>query len=170
MSKKSSKTNWKCMTPSISAGEWLKALGIAAVMGLLACAAVFLLPSGTDDAQLPVVINRVMTSTPSTCFSVGGRYYDWIELVNLEDTAVSLEGWRLSDDPDLRGGFVFGDVTLPGRGSLIVYCDEDPNGEAGGEVFCGFKLDSNGELLLLADKSQRRVQALDVPAMAASDV
>ena len=170
MSKKSSKTNWKRMPPSISAGEWLKALGIAAVMGLLACAAVFSLPSGTDDARLSVVINRVMTSNPSTCFSVGGRYYDWIELVNLEDTAVSLEGWRLSDDPDLRGGFVFGDVTLPGRGSLIVYCDEDPNGEDGGEVFCGFKLDSNGELLLLADKGQRRVQALDVPAMAASDV
>ena len=31
---KKGKTNWQRMTPSIPAGEWLKALGIAAAMGL----------------------------------------------------------------------------------------------------------------------------------------
>ena len=58
---KKGSTDWKRMTPRISPGEWLKALGIAVAMGLLACAAVFLLPAElSEDNALPVVINRLM--------------------------------------------------------------------------------------------------------------
>ena len=167
--KKSSKTNWKRMTPSIPAGEWLKALGIAAAMGLLACAAAFLLPSGADDAQLPVVINRVMTSNPAACFSVDGEYYDWIELENVSGAPVDLKGWKITDEADIRSAYEFrGGALAPGESKLI-YCAEAPEGYAGDEVFTGFALSNNGELLVLADPWQH-ISALEVPALGKKDV
>lgn len=167
---KKGKTNWKPMTPRISPGEWLKTLGIAAAIGLLACAAVFLLPSqsGGGDA-LPVVINRLMTSNPAACYSVDGEYYDWIELLNVSDHPVDLAGWKLSDDADLRGAFVFsGGVLNPGE-SLRVYCDDAPEDYAGDEIFTGFSLSHDGELLVLADP-QQRLATLDVPVLGRKDV
>lgn len=172
MSKKHSKGNtlWRPIPPHIGPGEWLKALAIAAAMGLLAWAAVFLLPSDLGDgAPLPLVINRVMTSNPAACYSVDGEYYDWLELLNVSDAPVDLRGWKLSDDADLRDAFVFTSGTLAPGGSLRVYCDQAPEGYAGDEIFTGFSLSNNGELLVLSDPSQH-ISALDVPALGKKDV
>ena len=101
----------------MSAADKLRGLALAALIAVLAWAGYALLPAA-HEATSPVVIHRVMTSNPSVCYSVKGRYYDWLELVNLTDAPVSLRGWKLADTLDLREAFVFGDVTLPGRGSL----------------------------------------------------
>ena len=154
----------------MTAGDWLRLAALAAVIAALAWAGVALLPDRADAVDSPVVINRVMTANPSVCFPVKGRYYDWLELVNTSDDAVCLKGWKLADTADLRGAFAFGDITLPGRGSLIVYCDDAPEGFEGSQVFCGFRLSSDGELLVLSDGGERLAQTLSVPAMGASDV
>ena len=162
---------WRRAGHPVSGGDWLRFLALAASIAALAWAAVaFLPPENASGETSPVVINRVMTSNPSACFSVDGEYYDWLELSNLSDDPVSLKGWRISDDVDLRGAFEFGDITLPGGGSLIVHCAPRPGDYDGGEVFCGFRLDSDGELLALSDDRRQLVQVLDVPAMAASQV
>lgn len=162
---------WRRAGRPFSAGDWLRLCALAAIIAALAWVGARWLPSEGGAVQpSPIVINRVMTSNPSACFSVKGEYYDWIELVNTSSESVSLEGWRLSDDIDQRGAFAFGDVTLPGYGSLIVYCAPRPEDFGGSEVFCGFKLDADGELLALSDARRQLVQALDVPAMAASQV
>ena len=148
--------------------------GLTLVFALIMAAGAWVaraLPGAGATAAAPsVVINRVMSTNPSACFSVKGRYYDWIELVNLSDEAVALTGWKLSDTADQRGAFAFDDVTLPGRGSLIVYCDDAPEGLEDRYVFCGFRLDADGELLMLSDGRGATVQTLVVPAMGASDV
>jgi len=155
----------------MSAVDWLSLCALTALIVALGWAANRFLPADDAAAEAPaVVINRVMTSNPSVCFSVDGRYYDWVELLNLSDETVSLAGWRLSDDVDQRGAFAFGDIALPPGGSQLVYCAPEPEDFGGGEVFCGFKLDADGELLALSDGNRRLVQVLDVPAMAASDV
>ena len=172
MSKKQgkSKTNWRRMTPAIGPGEWLKALGIAAAMGLLSCAALFLRPAELADRyELPVVINRLMTSNPAACYSVDGEYYDWIELLNVSDGPVNLAGWKLTDDSDLRDAYVFPPEVLEPGQSVRVYCADAPEGYAGAEKFTGFGLSNNGELLLLADARQH-ICALEVPALGKKDV
>lgn len=171
MSKKKKKGSkkWNRVPPRIAPGEWLKALGIAAAMGLLACAAVFMLPSRINDGRLPVVISRLMTSNPAACYSVDGEYYDWIELMNISDAPVNLAGWKLTDSGDLRDAYVFSDGALSPGESLRVYCADAPEGYRGGERFTGFGLSSDGEVLLLADPRQR-ISVLDVPAMGKKDV
>ena len=159
---------WRGKRQGMSAADKLRGLVLAALIAALAWAGYALLPAA-HEAQSPVVIHRVMTSNPSVCYSVKGRYYDWLELVNLTDAPVSLRGWKLADTLDLREAFVFGDVTLPGRGSLIVYCDDAPEGLEGSQVFSGFKLSADGELLVLA-RGERLMQTLGVPTLGASDV
>ena len=159
---------WRGKRQNMGAADWLRALAMAALIGALAWAGYALLPPASE-ADSPVVIHRVMTSNPSVCYSVKGRYYDWLELVNTTDAPVSLRGWKLADTLDLRGAFAFGDVTLPGRGSLIVYCDDAPEGLEGSQVFSGFRLSADGELLVLAN-GERLMQTLGVPAMGASDI
>ena len=162
---------WRRAGLPFSGGDWLRLFGLAAVIALLAWAGMALIPA--DDAGAagsPVVINRVMTSNPSACFSVHGEYYDWVELLNLSDSAVSLTGWRLADTVDQRGAFDLGDTLLSPGGSLIVYCAPTPVGFEGSELFSGFKLNANGEVLALSDGQRRLRQVLEVPAMAAAQV
>ena len=110
-------------------------------------------------------LKSVMTSNRAACHPVNGQYYDWIELENPSDGEISLRGWRLSDDADLRGAYVFGDVTLPAGGTLVAQCAPRPADAPEDAVFTGFKLSSDGELVVLADPQGRVVEALDVPAL-----
>ena len=123
-----------------------------------------------SGAPSPVVIRQVMTSNPSVCLSVEGAFHDWIQLENLSDDPVDLEGWRLTNRLDLRGAYVFGGVTLAPGEKRVVYCAKAPEGYAGDEIFTGFKLDADGESLILADVGERHMQVMDVPAMPAGSV
>ena len=169
--KKRRRSPWRPARNPMRAGDWLCLCALVAVIAALAWTGIRVLPGQDAPGEAgSVVIDRVMTSNPSACYSVKGKYYDWIELRNISGEPVDLKDWRLSDSLDLRGAFAFPDITLPAYGSLIVYCAPRPEGFDGGEVFCGFKLSADGELLALADARQRMAQVLSVPAMAASDV
>lgn len=113
---------------------------------------------------------RVMTGNRAACYPVNGQYYDWIELENPGDVALSLRGWHLADGPDLRGAYVFGDVELPAGGKLLAYCAPRPDDAPDDAIFTGFSLDSDGEPVVLADPGERIVQTLAVPAMKADHV
>ena len=165
------KNPWRRASRPFTAGDWLRLFALSAVIALLAWAGAALRPpEAVQEAPSPVVIDRVMTSNPSACFSVGGEYYDWVELLNVSGGEVSLAGWRLGDTVDQRGAFELGDVTLPVGGSLIVYCAPKPDGFDGSERFSGFGLSSNGEVLALSDGQRRLRQVLEVPAMVAAQV
>ncbi len=162
---------WRRAGRRLGAVGWLCLCFFAAVLAAAAWGADSFLPTGgADDVASPVVINRVMTSNPSACFCVKGKYYDWIELLNISDVEVDLTGWKLSDTLDQRRACVFDGVTLPARGTLIVYCASRPDDLRGNQVFSGFKLDADGELLVLFDRRGALKQTLDVPAMRASCV
>lgn len=165
------KSAWRRAGRPLSAGDWLVLCALAVVIVALCwTGARWLSGERTVSGDGRIVINRVMSSNPATCFSVQGRYYDWIELVNASDAPVSLDGWRLGDSLDQREAYALDGISLPGHGSLIVYCAPRPEDYEGGEVFCGFKLSANGELLVLSDAHRQLAQVLDVPAMAASEV
>ena len=154
-----------------TAGDWLRLFVLATAIAALAWAgAAFVSADDGSGETSAVVIDRVMTSNPSACYSVHGEYYDWVELRNISGETVSLSGWRLGDTVDQRGAFELGDSALPPGERLIVYCAKAPDGFEGSEKFTGFKLSANGEVLALSDGQRRLMQVLEVPAMAAAQV
>ena len=166
MSTKESRLNASRRAPN---GGWLAGLALAAALALIAGIARFALPTRAGEDLPPVVIQRVMTANNAACYSLNGQYYDWLELKNTGSEGVLLKNWRLADDIDLRGGFVFPELMLPPGETLLVYCDQAPE-SAEDQLFTGFKLSSDGELLLLADAKERLVDTLVVPALDKSDV
>ena len=79
---------------------------------------------------------------------------DWIELHNNGPAPVSLNGWRLSDDPANNSKWVFPDVTIPAGGYLVVMADgQDLTSNPGGYLHTNFSLDRDGEFLALYDQS-----------------
>lgn len=165
------RNSWRRAGRPFTAGDWLRLFALATAIAALAWAGVaFVSADGGREEASPVVIDRVMTSNPSACYSVQGEYYDWVELRNISGETVSLAGWRLGDTVDQRGAFELGDAALSPGESMIVYCAKAPEDFEGSERFSGFKLSANGEMLALSDGQRRLRQVLEVPAMAAAQV
>ena len=165
------RVTWSAGHPRATLGQALIGLALMAAIAVTAWAAMGG-PGGAAGASgsPAVVIDRVMSANPGICLPLDGVYYDWLTLTNISDAPVSLAGWKLSDRMDQREAFAFGDVTLQAGQTLMVYCDDAPEGRGGAEVFCGFRLSSAGELLLLSDARGRTVQSLEVPGMNRGDI
>ena len=117
------RNSWRRAGRSFTTGDWLRLSALLAAIAALACAgAAFVAADGGRKEASPVVIDRVMTSNPSACYSVHGEYYDWVELRNISGETVSLSGWRLGDTVDQRGAFELGNTALPPGERMIVYC------------------------------------------------
>ena len=127
-------------------------------------------PALPEESAPHVAIRTVMTRNPSLCLSVGEEFFDWVELVNLSGEALDLKDWVFTDQPDMKNAYLFGHVTLPPGGALVVYCADRPAGYDGDALFTGFSLSSAGETLILSDPSESHVRQLEVPAMAAGEV
>ena len=84
-------------------------------------------------------------------------YEDWIELQNMTDDPVSLEGWYLTDNPDdlTKWRFPAG-YSIPGKGHLVVYASNKETEKYGypfidslGSLHTNFELALSGEYLAL---------------------
>ena len=175
MSRKQSRSsgNWKASRPRFNAGDALMLVVIIVIIAGLSVAAIAAssrggMTSGQSNAR--VVVSRAMASNPGLCYPLEGDYYDWLELTNLGDSPVNLKGWHIADSMDLRGAFTLGDVQLPVGGSVIVYCDDAPANAPEDAIFCGFRLSTEGELIVVADDSQLPVETLNLPPMGRKDM
>jgi hypothetical protein len=98
------------------------------------------------DAQA-VLINEFMASNTKTIESSSKEFSDWIELYNPDDTAVDVGGWYLTDDVSAPRQWRFpldrpDETTIPARGYLLVWADNDPQAEG---LHAEFALRSGGE-------------------------
>ncbi len=82
-----------------------------------------------------VVIDNTMTATDSD-----GDYPDWCELVNYSSSAVSLNGYYLSDNPDNLFKWAIPDITLPAGGYLLIFLSG--KNRIDNELHTDFKLSS----------------------------
>ena len=111
--------------------------------------------------EVTVVINELMAANTSSITDPQGDYEDWLELHNITDEPVILTGMYLTDKVDNLKKWVFpDDTTIPARGYLIVWLDED--GKATDGLHANFKLSRNGETVMLVDSDARDNQILDV--------
>ena len=80
---------------------------------------------------------------------------DWVELHNNGASAVSLNGWALSDDVGTPQKWLFPNVSIPAGGYIVVILDgQDVRApDVNGYLHATFKLDSDGEHIGLRDQS-----------------
>ena len=84
--------------------------------------------------------------------SVGGKYYDWIELYNPTSKEISLKGYSLTDDFEDAKKYVFGDVTIKAGEYKVVYATDD---ELSDNISLGFKLSSSCSAILFSPGGKR---------------
>ena len=109
-----------------------------------------------------VVINEVCTKNTKTAAS-DGQFYDFIELYNTTQSAVSVGGYYISDDPTNPKLYqIPAGTTVPAKGYQVIYCGVD---ETSGVQGTPFGLNKSGETLTLADSSGNVIEKIEVPAL-----
>ena len=94
---------------------------------------------------------------------VSGEPGDWIELYSPVQT-VGLGGWFLSDDPENPFKWRFPEPSrIDGQGYLLLWADG--SGDTTEHLRPGFRLNVEGECILLTDREGKRVDSLSYPRM-----
>lgn len=113
--------------------------------------------------EVAVVINELMAANTQSITDPQGDYEDWLELHNITDEVVNLAGMYLTDKADNLKKWEFPEgTTIPARGYIIVWLDED--GKATEGLHANFKLSRNGETVMLVDTDARNNQIVDIIA------
>ncbi len=110
------------------------------------------LQAGLPEVVTNLVINEFMALNNSTIKNSLGKYEDWIELYNPNVSSVSLRGWYLTDDAGNLKKWKFpthAASSIPGKGYLLVWADENANSMIGDELHASFKLAGDGEYVAL---------------------
>ncbi len=106
----------------------------------------FMLVAAPLHAQL--VINEFMADNDNIITDNAGDYDDWIELYNDYDYAINLSGYYMTDDLGDPTQWACPDVSIPAKGYLIIWADDDGDQ---GELHANFKLGKDGEEIGLYD-------------------
>ena len=112
-----------------------------------------------------VEISEVMSSNTIYCPDENGEIHDYVELHNISDSDVNLEGWYLSDSSDKLKKWSFPAVKIPAGGYLVVYCSGYDRTEDPRHLHTSFKLSSAGESVYLSNADGQTVSAVDLPAL-----
>lgn len=157
------------VSTGLRAGDVVRLLAVVLALAALLTAAAIFLPEEEAIVDAGVRVLRVMTSNPAVCLPVNGEYYDWIELANVSQEPVDMSGWKLTNQLDVRTGYVFPELTLAPGESAIVYAALQPEAETR-MMFSDFALSADGASLVLLDGHGRYCDVLDIPAISAGSV
>lgn len=105
------------------------------------------------DTALPSprpYISEFMADNMGGLEDADGETPDWIEITNPGPTQVNLGGWYLTDDPAALTKWQFpSPVVVPAGTGLVVFASSKDRRVAGAELHTNFKLDPDGESILL---------------------
>ncbi len=113
-----------------------------------------------SDGSLPqVVINEFVASNATGAVDEGGGTGDWIELYNLSDELIELDGFFVSDDADIpTKGLLSGGLVIEPRGTLLLWADSDIEQ---GPHHLPFNLKKDGESILLTSNMGDLLDSID---------
>jgi len=94
-----------------------------------------------------VVVTEFAAANASGLQDVDGDYSDWVELYNPGASAVSLEGYVLTDDADDLAKWPLPTMELGSGGFLIVFASGKDRRDPADELHTNFKLSRSGEFL-----------------------
>ena len=107
-----------------------------------------------------MVLNELLASNGQALADPQGQFDDYVELRNLTPEAVDLTGYYLSDDTSNPRKWQFPTGTqIEADGLLLVWLDED--GGAAPGLHASFKLDKEGETVLLVGPDASNNPLLD---------
>ena len=96
-----------------------------------------------------VVISEFLASNFSILTDEDGDNSDWIEISNLSDQTIDLDGWALTDDVDDLQRWVMPKVILEPAEKLVVFASGKNRANFNQELHTNFKLNASGEYLAL---------------------
>lgn len=101
----------------------------------------------TDVVEDVVLVNELLAGNDAGITDEAGEAEDWLELYNPGSTAVSLDGWTITDDFGVEEPWAFPEgAEVPAGGYLLVWCDGDADQ---GDLHADFKLSKDGETVTL---------------------
>ncbi len=121
-------------------------------------------------AERRIVVREFLSENLSGLKDEDGDPEDWIELFNAGDTEVDLNGWSLSNDPEVPDLWVFPSLVLPPSGSTLIWASgkDRTRQPASRYLHTNFKLNPNGGSLELSGPELPRsaVDRIDYPRQA----
>ena len=113
----------------------------------------------TRRGGFPVRINEFLAANEKTNKDSEGEYDDWVELYNSSSKAVDLSGLYLSDSLNnpRKWKFPVG-TSIDAGGYLVIWLDGDAEAEG---LHAGFRLNRDGETILLVDRDKGQNAILD---------
>jgi hypothetical protein len=126
---------------------------------------ILLLPLNMVFCQ-QIFINEVCTSNDTVVLDSNYNYSDWIEIYNATNNDFDIGGYFLSDNDNKPEKWQFpANLIVPANGFLLVWASEDNMMVNGVEPHTNFKLESDGENLLLSAPDTSLVEQLTIPAI-----
>lgn len=110
-------------------------------------------------------INEIMTGNRSTLKLDDDSSPDWIEIMNVSQSAVNLEGYTLSRTADDGRTFTFPAMQLGGGECVLVYADSRSQMEAGDDFHAPFRLSLDGDTLMLFNAGGTAVDTVNIASM-----
>ncbi len=134
---------------------------------LLLCAALLLSGVGcaAGETSNSLVISEVVSSNRASLVDDSLGSPDWVEFYNGTNTAINLKGYGFSDNLRNLHKFVFGNVTIPAHGYVVLALSNAEGVENANAPVAGFGLSKSGENLFLTDPYYGLVQELVLPAL-----
>ncbi len=111
-----------------------------------------------SSAESSLIINEFMASNSNTIQDEGGAFPDWVEIYNITDSPISLDGYFLTDDLTEQNKWAFPDTTIPGKGFLLIWTDDD---EEEGPLHASFNLSKGGEEIGLYKQEGQNLVAVN---------
>lgn len=112
----------------------------------------------SSEARSSVVISEFLASNTAGLRDGDGETSDWVELYNRGKSAVSLAGWRLTDDPNQTERFVFPEVSLGPGQYLVVFASGRAANPDEKQLHASFRLKASADYLGLFDADGRLTQ------------
>ena len=130
---------------------------IVLLLGCFACSA--------SENGNGLVISEVVSSNRTSLLADALGSPDWVELYNGTNVAINLNGYGFSDNIRNLHKFVFGNVTIPAYGYLVLYLTNAEDVEDPDAPIAGFGLSKSGETLFLTDSYFGLVHEITLPAL-----
>ena len=117
----------------------------------------------------PVRLNELMSVNDTTLLSEEGETPDWVEIMNVSNREVNLEGYSLAKSEKATNVFTFPKCVLQPGEAVIVYADSTLKSEAGAELHAPFRLSSAGGTVMLFSTSGTAIDSVNFPALGADN-
>ena len=118
----------------------------------------FLLSSFTFSQVL--FINEIMSKNDTSIRDNDGDFSDWIELYNSSNNPINLNGYYLSDNPEIPLKWSFGQVIVDPDSFIIVYASDKNRNISLNDLHTNFKIKSSGETLILSDENGNMIDSI----------